>query len=88
MVLIFLSIRSLRGLIEDEVFVMFDQFFHNVVLHKSLTSFFVALVPKVKCLLKLGDFRLISLLGSLYKLVAKVLVSRLTRVIEKLIYPN
>ncbi|GAU49947.1 hypothetical protein TSUD_408420 [Trifolium subterraneum] len=38
--------------------------------------------------LGIGDFRPISLVGSLYKLVAKVLAGRLSTVMEKLISPN
>ncbi|MCI14925.1 transposon TX1 putative protein, partial [Trifolium medium] len=38
--------------------------------------------------LGIGDFRSISLLGSLYKLVAKVLASRLATVMDKLISRN
>lgn len=56
---------------------MFDQFYLNVVLLKSLMSFFVAFILKVECPLEFGDFRFMSLLGSLFKLVAKVLVVRL-----------
>ncbi|MCH92260.1 transposon TX1 putative protein, partial [Trifolium medium] len=38
--------------------------------------------------LHLGDFQPISLLGSLYKLVAKVLAGRLAVVMDKIISPN
>lgn len=55
------------------------------MLPKSQTSFFNALVPKFECPLALRDFRPISLLSSLYKLVDKVLSSRLERVMWKLI---
>lgn len=59
---------------------MFDQFYHNVVFPKSLTSLFVDLIPKVESLLDLGDFIPISLVGYLYKMLAKVLTARLVRV--------
>jgi hypothetical protein len=50
-------------------------------------SFFLTLIPKVSSPQSLGDFRPISLLGCLYKLVAKVLTARLSKVIGVLI-PN
>lgn len=56
--------KKFWGLIKEEVCVMFDQFFQNVVLFKSLTSFFVVFIPKVESPLYLGDFGHISLLGS------------------------
>lgn len=53
------------GLIKEEVYVMFKQFYQNAVSPKSLTFLSVALIPKVEPLMELGYFRLISLLGSL-----------------------
>jgi hypothetical protein len=48
-------------------------------------SFFLTLIPKVSTPQALGDFRPISLLGCLYKLVSKVLTARLAKVIGGLI---
>lgn len=64
---------------------MFNHFFDNEVLPKSLTSFFVALIPKVESPLKMWNFCPIYLIGSLYKLVVKVLAIRLANVMVKLI---
>lgn len=61
---------------------MFNQFFKNKVLPKRPTSFFIALIPKVENSLEFGP---ISLLGSLYKLVAQIMEVRLAKVIGKLI---
>nr|XP_009771105.1 PREDICTED: uncharacterized protein LOC104221690 [Nicotiana sylvestris]XP_016492827.1 PREDICTED: uncharacterized protein LOC107812285 [Nicotiana tabacum] len=51
---------------------------------KSCNASFIALIPKEKCSIELKDFRLISLIGSVYKLVAKILAERMKRVIRKL----
>jgi hypothetical protein len=67
---------------------MFDQFHGIGSLPKSLLSYFVTLSPKVNSPFGLGDFRPISLLGSLYKLIAKVLASRLATVMDSLVAPN
>jgi hypothetical protein len=50
-------------------------------------SYFLTLIPKVSSPQNLGDFRPISLIGCLYKLVANVLAARLAKVIGELI-PN
>jgi len=47
-----------------------------------------SLIPKVPSPSTLGDFRLISLLGSLYKLLAKVLLDGLAPDMDKLISSN
>ncbi|MCI18229.1 transposon TX1 putative protein [Trifolium medium] len=75
-------------LIKREVGVMFDQFFTTATLPRSLSSYFLTLIPMVDSPLRIGDFRPISLVGSLYKLVAKVLAGRLAKVMDKLISPN
>jgi hypothetical protein len=67
---------------------MFDQFHGIRSLPKSFLSYFVALIPKVNSPFGLGDFRPISLLGCLYKLIAKVLATRLGHVMNSLIAQN
>lgn len=64
---------------------IFDQFFQNVLLPKSLVSFFVAFIPKVESSLGLRDFISISILDSSHKLVAKTVAFRLISVVGKLI---
>ncbi|XP_058726802.1 uncharacterized protein LOC131598194 [Vicia villosa] len=58
--------------------------FHNGVTPKSMMSFSVALISNVESPLESGDFRPISFLGSLYKLMAKVLATRLSKVMGSL----
>jgi hypothetical protein len=68
--------------------VLFEQFFSNASLRISLSSYFVVLIPQVDSLQPLGKFLPISLLDSLYKLVVKVLVSRLASEEDKIISSN
>lgn len=50
-------------------------------LGRGCNSSFITLVPKIKDPLTLGDYRPISLIGCLYKIIAKMLACRLKGVI-------
>ena len=52
---------------------------------RSLNATFLVLVPKKEGVDDLKDFRLISLVGGLYKLLAKVLANRLKKVVGFLV---
>lgn len=52
---------------------------------KGINSTFIALIPKVDSLQRLNDFRSISLVGSMYKILSKVLANRLRQVIGSVI---
>jgi hypothetical protein len=67
---------------------MFDQFHGNSILPKSFLSYFVVLIPKVNSPFGLGDYRPISLLGCLYKLIAKVLAARMAKMMNSIISSN
>ncbi|PNY14389.1 cysteine-rich receptor-like protein kinase [Trifolium pratense] len=61
-------------------------YFHrNGRLTKGINSTFIALIPKTDSPQRLNDFRPISLVGSLYKILAKVLANRLHQVIGSVI---
>ena len=52
---------------------------------KSINVYFLVLVPKKGGAKDLKDFRPISLVGSIYKLLAKMLVNRVKKVVGKVI---
>ena len=64
---------------------MFRDFHANETFIKSLNTTFLVLIPKKGDDEDLKDFRPISLLGSLYKILAKVLASRLKKVVGKVV---
>ncbi|GAU47037.1 hypothetical protein TSUD_239950 [Trifolium subterraneum] len=61
------------------------EFHRNGKLTKDLNATFIALIPKVDSPQHLTDFRPISLVGSLYKILAKVLANRLRLVVGSVI---
>ncbi|GAU41596.1 hypothetical protein TSUD_196650 [Trifolium subterraneum] len=60
-------------------------FHRNGRLSKGINATFIALIPKVESPQRLNDFRPISLVGSLYKILAKVLANRLRLVMGSVI---
>ncbi|KAJ9674856.1 hypothetical protein PVL29_024033 [Vitis rotundifolia] len=70
---------------KEEILEMFKEFHENGSFLKSLNNTFLVLIPKKYGAEDLGDFRPISLLGGLYKLLAKVLANRLKRVVGKVV---
>lgn len=52
---------------------VFQEFHERDILHKEALSDFIALIPKKEGLCRAFDFRPISLVGNMYKIVAKVL---------------
>jgi hypothetical protein len=61
------------------------EFHQQAKLPKDISSYFLALIPKVKKPQQVKDFRPISLLGCLYKILAKLIILRLRVVLPPLI---
>ncbi|RVX04003.1 putative ribonuclease H protein [Vitis vinifera] len=73
--------------IKEEILDMFKEFHEQNSFLRSLNNTFLVLLPKKGGAEDLGDYRPISLLGGLYKLLAKVLANRLKKVIGKVVSP-
>ena len=71
--------------VKEEVLEMFKEFHEQNSFLKSLNNTFLVLLPKKGGAEELGGFRPISLLGGLYKLLAKVLANRIKKVIGKVV---
>lgn len=78
-------IKLLWETISEDIKQFMDEFHSHDRLVKGLNSSFIALVLKKENPLSLEDFRPISLINSLYKIVAKFLANRLKAVIPKII---
>ncbi|WJX93184.1 hypothetical protein P8452_74743 [Trifolium repens] len=81
----FTFFKKFWHVIKKELMRLFHEFFYSNKLPPSFASYFVTLIPKTISPHKLSDFRPISLLGSLYKLVSKVLAKRLGKVMDSII---
>uniref|UniRef100_A0A2N9HPF7 Endonuclease/exonuclease/phosphatase domain-containing protein n=1 Tax=Fagus sylvatica TaxID=28930 RepID=A0A2N9HPF7_FAGSY len=66
------------SVLEADVMGFFDEVYHYCKFERSLNASFIALIPKKQNASNIRDFRPISLIGSVYKLLAKVLANRLT----------
>lgn len=80
-------IKSLWDTIATYIKQFVDEFHTNGKLVRGLNSSFITLIPKKQNPLSLDEFRPISLISSLYKIISKCLANRLREVIEKIISP-
>jgi hypothetical protein len=63
--------------VKEDVMKVFREFHDEGRFEASLNSTFISLIPKIPGASEIKDFRPISLVGSLYKIIAKVLANRL-----------
>ena len=66
-------------MVKVEIMGFFREFHKRSKFAKSLNATFLVLVPKKGVVEDMKDFRPISLVGSLYKLLAKVLTNRIKK---------
>ena len=71
--------------VKVEVLGFFREFFEHNQFVKSLNATFLVLIPKGRTVEDLQDLRPISLVGSLYKILSKVLANRIKRVMGEII---
>ena len=68
------------SIIKTDLLEVFQHFFDNAQFEKNLNATFISLIPKKSDAVKVRDFRPISLIGGVYKIIAKVLANRLKMV--------
>ncbi|GAU51106.1 hypothetical protein TSUD_141480 [Trifolium subterraneum] len=77
--------KACWSIVKDDVMAFQNEFHHNAHLPKAITASFLTLIPKKNHPQDLFDYRPICLIGSLYKIVSKLLANRLKKVLGKLI---
>lgn len=70
---------------KEDIMKTTNHFLEFQVFEKSINATFVALIPKKNGATSVRDFRPISLISGLYKIIAKVLAERLKQVVNKLV---
>lgn len=78
-------IRSCWEIISPKIMKFFEEFQRLAKLPKAVSASFLALIPKTKSPQGLNEYRLISLIGCLYKLLVRVLARRLKKVLKNII---
>ncbi|GJX31581.1 RNA-directed DNA polymerase, eukaryota, reverse transcriptase zinc-binding domain protein [Tanacetum coccineum] len=71
--------------IDNDVFTAVRHFFTFADIPKGCNSSFIALIPKIPNANLVKDFRPISLIGSIYKIIAKILSNRLVMVLGDIV---
>ena len=74
--------------VKDEIISFFKDFYERGKFVRSLNSTFLVLVPKKGGTDDLRNYRPISLVGGMYKILAKVLANRLKNVVSKVVSPT
>nr|GEY09195.1 RNA-directed DNA polymerase, eukaryota [Tanacetum cinerariifolium] len=77
--------RRYWKIIESDVVDAATYFFHHNSFPKGSNSSFIALIPKTSDANMVKDFRPISLIGSMYKIFAKILANRLVFILRYLV---
>ncbi|GJW43867.1 RNA-directed DNA polymerase, eukaryota [Tanacetum coccineum] len=77
--------RRFWKIIENDVYDAVKYFFTYGNIPKGCNSSFIALIPKIPDANMVKDFRSISLIGSLYKIIAKILANRLVGVLGDIV---
>ena len=73
------------SVIEEDMMGFFEEVHTYCKFERSLNASFIALIPKKQNASNIRDFRPISLIGSVYKILSKVLANRLKGVLDQLI---
>jgi hypothetical protein len=77
--------RSYWSIVKADLMNSSHNFYEHERLVKSLNATFITLIPKKLGHLEARDFRPINLIGSIYKILTKVLESRLQPIVGALI---
>ncbi|GJZ76875.1 RNA-directed DNA polymerase, eukaryota, reverse transcriptase zinc-binding domain protein [Tanacetum coccineum] len=84
----FMFIKKLWDLLKHDIQSFVVHFFSTGTFPQGSNSAFIMLIPKVSNPLFIKDYRPISVIGIHYKIVAKILANRLSKVIDSIISPE
>ena len=76
------------SVVEKNVIDFFEHFHRHFVFERCMNASFLTLIPKKSNVVNIKDFRPINLVGSVYKLLSKVLGNTLTAVLDNLFFES
>ena len=76
------------SVVEKNVIDFFEHFHRHFVFERCMKASFLTLIPKKSNAVNIKDFRPINLVGSVYKLLSKVLGNTLTAVLDNLFFES
>nr|GEX68187.1 RNA-directed DNA polymerase, eukaryota, reverse transcriptase zinc-binding domain protein [Tanacetum cinerariifolium] len=81
----FAFVKKYRDLLKKDIYEFVDSFLASGTMPQGANSSFFTLILKVSNPIHIKDFRPISLIGIYYKIIAKILANRLSKVIDKIV---
>ncbi|RVW35851.1 Transposon TX1 uncharacterized 149 kDa protein [Vitis vinifera] len=84
--LYYCRIQECWDVIKEDLVRVFAEFHRSGIINQSTNASFIVLIPKKSLPKRISDFRPISLITSLYKIIAKVLSGRLRGVLHETIH--
>ncbi|GKE18890.1 putative RNA-directed DNA polymerase, eukaryota, reverse transcriptase zinc-binding domain protein, partial [Tanacetum coccineum] len=81
----FAFVKRFWDILKLDIFKFVNSFFTSCNMLTGSNSSFITLIPKVSNPIHIKDFRPISLIGIHYKIIAKILANRLSKMIDKII---
>jgi hypothetical protein len=81
-------LKSCWHIIKDDMYDLCFQFYEGALNLESISMGHITLIPKVPSPEGIGDFRPITLLNCVLKLITKLLADRLQKVVLKIVHKN
>lgn len=81
----FRFIKSAWEVIRSDIYDIVEEFWSSSRLPRGCNNVFIALIPKSTSPEGFKDYRPISMVGCVYKIIAKILARRLQRVMDSII---
>ncbi|KAJ0910951.1 putative RNA-directed DNA polymerase [Helianthus annuus] len=81
----FKFIKHFWSFLEDDFLKLFDNFYDTGMVSRGCSTSFIALLPKTSSPVRLKDYRPITLVGVISKIISKVLASRVKEIMGKVI---
>jgi hypothetical protein len=81
-------IKSCWSIVGEDIIQLIRDFFDEIFSLESINSSLIALIPKFDSPTSPNDFRPISLLNSVLKIITKILANRMQKIILKLVQKN